>query len=157
MNNIVYSPLAVKAIAEGRKRHMVFGVRGQGEIPEEPFYKDEWWYEILKSEFTTVYGMDRVEMLKKKGFKVKELIIAHEAPKLLVEPLQENEENTPKRDESYPDMSFDVSGALEAITKVLGVVLAVIGFILITAIRLDPALIVVLEDDTWLEVASWYD
>lgn len=92
MKNVIYSPYAAKAIAEGRKRHMRFRVRGQGEIPLDPFYEDEWWYEILKSETIIPLNVKgRVDVLKEAGIPIKGLVIAHEAPRLLKAPQVEKE------------------------------------------------------------------
>ena len=147
----IYSPYATKAIAEGRKHHMRFRVRGQGDVPPEPFYKDEWWYEILKSDSIIPAEVgERVEVLKKAGIPIKGFVIAHEAPKILTAPRQE-------KIPEVMDAPFELSGALEAISALLGVFLAVFGLLLVAAIRLDPALIAVLPDGTWLEVATWYD
>lgn len=153
MNNIIYSPFAVKAVAEGRKRHMRFHVRGQGDVPLEPFYKDEWWYEILKSDSIIPAGTkERIEVLKKAGIPITALVIAHEAPRLLVAP---KEESMPVRVDD--DTSFDLSSVVEAVSELLRVALAVFGFLLVSAISLDPALIAILPDGTWLEVATWYE
>ena len=113
--------------------------------------KDEkgWVHETLQSESTIpAKGLRRLEVLKKAGIPIKELVIAHEAPKLLT---------AAREEKPTVDLSFNASPALEALGEVLAAVIAVFGLILITAIRLDPALIVVLEDGTFLEVMTWYD
>ena len=154
MNNIIYSPYATKAIAAGRKQGMRFQVVNQGEVPPEPFYEDGWWHEILKSEYTIRSDLqERLEVIRK-VVPIKELIIAHEAPKLLTAPIEEKESKDTVTD---TNIAFDATPLIETIVKVLGAFLAVVGIIFIAAIRIDPALIAVLPDQTFLEVATWYD
>ena len=149
---IVYSQYASKAIAAGRKRHMRFRAVNQGEVPSEPFYEDGWWYEILESESTIPpQGRERIEILKKAGIPIKGMVVAHEAPKLLSAP-QEAEKEQPSR-----NVSRDLLPVIRGVVEVLGIILAVIGVVFLAALRVDPALIVVLDDGTWLEIMTWYD
>lgn len=152
---MIYSPYAVKAIAEARKQGMRFRAVNQREVPSEPFYEDGWWYEILESEYTIPSQVrERLKVLQKSGVPIKELIIAHEAPKLLTAPVAEKE---PEKPSTRKDVAFDATPFVAAIVGVLGAILTVVGVIFITAIRIDPAVIAVLPDGTWLEVATWYD
>jgi len=151
---IIYSPYATKAIAEGRKKGMRFCAVNQREVPREPFYEDGYWHEILDSEYTIRSDLqERVKVIRK-VVPIKELIIAHEAPKLLTAPI---EEKGPEKTSTYTDVSFDSTPILLAIVGVLGAILSLVGMAFISAIQIDPALIAVLPDGTWLKVATWYD
>ncbi len=151
---LIYSPYATKAIAAGRKQGMRFQVVNQGEVPPEPFYEDGWWYEISKLEYTTRSDLEeRLDVIRKVA-PIKELIIAHEAPKVLTAPI---EEKGPEKTSTYTDVSFDSTPILLAIVGVLGAILSLVGMAFISAIQIDPALIAVLSDGTWLKVATWYD
>jgi hypothetical protein len=153
MKNIIYSPYATKAVAAGDQHHMGFRVVGCGEVPHESFYQDEWWYQPVDSESTIPEsGLKRLEILKKAGIKIKGAVIAHEAPRLLCAPTPEPE--TKKHPSTDRGVEFDL---LRVLGAVLSGLLMVLGIFLVAAIRIDPALIVVLEDDTWLEVMTWYE
>jgi hypothetical protein len=153
MKNIIYSPFATMAVAAGDQHHMGFKVVGCGEVPHESFYQDEWWYQPVESESTIPSsGLKRLDVLRKAGIKIKGVVIAHEAPRLL---------NAPKPEPKNTNHPSTDRGADFDLQRVLGTVLSgllmVFGIFLLVAIRVDPALIVVLEDDTWLEVMTWYE
>jgi hypothetical protein len=152
---LIYSPYATKAIAVGRRQGMRFRAVDQRAVPPEPFYEDGWWYEFLKPEYTIPSQVrERIKVIERSGIPIKELIIAHEAPKLLTAPIAEKK---PEKTSTDKDVSFDATPLVEAIVKVLGAFLMVVGVIFVAAIRIDPAVIAVLPDQTWLEVAKWYD
>ena len=152
---LVHSRYATEALSVARKNGMTMRVVGQGDVPLEPFYLDEWWYSLVSAESTIpAEGVRRIEALVKGGVSIDCLMIRHEAPRLLTAPKEQNQE---KKEKVVSHSSFDVVPALEAITAVVGAILAVFGLLFIMAIRLDPAIIAVLPDGTWLEVVTWYD
>ena len=152
---VVYSRYATEALTVARQNGMTMRVIGQGDVPLEPFYKDEWWYFRVGAESTIpAEGVRRVEALKKGGVPIECLVIRHEAPRLLTAPKEEKRQPKVK---TAPDVSFNPWPLLQVIVGVLGVILAVFGYIFIAAIHLDPALIAVLPDGTFLEVMTWYD
>ena len=152
---IVHSRYATEALTVARNNGMTMRVVGQGDVPLEPFYLDEWWYSLLTAESTIpAEGVRRIEALVKGGVPIECLMIRHEAPRLLTAP--EEEKQTPKgKTDTY--IATGAFALLGAIVAVLGAVLAVFGYIFITAIQLDPAIVAVLPDGTWLEVVTWYE
>lgn len=152
---IVHSRYATEALAVARSNGMTMRVVGQGDVPPEPFYLDEWWYSRLNEESTIpTEGVRRIEALVKGGVPIDCLMIRHEAPRLLTAPKEEKQAVKEKPD---ANPSFDAFPVLEVILAVLGAIFAVFGYIFITAVHLDPAIIAVLPDGTWLEVVTWYD
>ena len=152
---IVHSRYATEALSIARENGMTMRVIGQGDVPLEPFYMDEWWYSLVSAESTIpAEGLRRIEALVKGGVPIESLMIRHEAPRLLTAPKEQKQE---KKEEPVSLSSFDLLPVLKAITAVLGAVLAVFGYIFITTIQLDPALIAVLPDGTWVEVVTWYE
>lgn len=152
---IVHSRYATEALSVARSKGMTMRVVGQGDVPPEPFYLDEWWYSRLSAESTIpAEGMRRIEALLRGGVPIECLMIRHEAPRLLTAP---KEEKRVKKEKPDANPSFNPFPVLEAILAVLGAIFAVFGYIFITAIQLDPAIIAVLPDGTWLEVVTWYE
>jgi len=145
--NTLISYEARKAVQVGYKNHWRFRVVGQGEVPKESFYRDEWVYEPIKA---PQVAQDRIQTLKQSGIRFKGFVIAHEAPRLLSAPAPKKQDfkNNPTK-EILPDVEalFGnlINGLLFFFTLIFQVAL------------LDPALIVVLEDGTWLEVMTWYE
>ncbi len=130
------------AIAIGRQNHWRFRV-----VQET----DGWIYDHTKAPLVV---QERLETLRRSGVQFGEVIIAHEAPKVLPAPSVHRK--------------IQIAPILSGLAKVLGmtaVLAAVAGFVAVAApilllgavILIDPAVIVVLEDGTWLEVMTWYE
>jgi hypothetical protein len=152
---VVHSRYATEALTVARRNGMTMRVVGQGDVPLEPFYRDEWWYSRVSAESTLpAKAVKRIETLVKEGIEIKGLVIRHEAPRLLTTPKEEKQVKR-KRPDAY--VPFDALPLLATILGALGAVLAVFGYIFVMAIQLDPALIAVLPDGTWLEVVTWYE
>lgn len=155
---IVHSRYATEALSVARNNGMTMRVVGQGDVPLEPFYLDEWWYSRISAESTIpAEGVRRIQTLLKGGVPIDCLMIRHEAPRLLTAP---KEEKQVKKEEAASMPTFNALSLLEVIVIALGAVLAVFGYVFIaalTAIQLDPAIVAVLPDGTWIEVVSWYE
>src|SRR5215208_6570966 len=87
---IVHSRYATEALTVARNNGMTMKVVGQGDVPLEPFYLDEWWYSLVTPESTIpAEGVRRIEALIKGGVPIEWLMIRHEAPRLLTAPKEE--------------------------------------------------------------------
>src|SRR5258706_11827445 len=128
-------------------------VVGYGNPPLKPYYQDGYRLEILESESTTPSEVkERVNILRKSGVRFSHVLIAHEQPK----PLKKFE--IPKEVIDAARNILPVLGAvLWALASVVGAVLIVMGRIFLFCLTLDPVVIVVLDDGTWLEIAKWYN
>ena len=152
---IVQSRYATEALTVAQCNGMTMRVVGQGDVPLEPFYLDEWWYSRVSAESTIpAEGVRRIDALVKGGVPIECLMIRHEAPRLLTAP---KEEKKPEKSKAVTNPSFSVLPLLGVILAVLGAIVMVFGYVFITAIQLDPAIIAVLPDGTWLEVLTWYE
>src|SRR5687768_14066312 len=149
MQTQLITPEARKAILVGRSNHWRFRVLGQGDMPAESFYKDQWVFEP----HTTVpnipkEGYPMLDALRRSGVHFKGYVIAHEAPRLLAAPKEAPKPDVKKTPDILPaTQNFDFFVML----------LPLIFELLFRVVLLDPALIVVLEDGTWLQVMTWYE
>lgn len=147
MNTKIISYEARRAIQIGYENHWRFRAVGQGEVPTESFYREEWVFEPIKA---PQVAQDRIEKLKQSGIRFKGFVIAHEAPRLLSAP-------APKKQDFKNNQTNNILPDVEAF---FGALLKGFLFLLTLIFQvalLDPALIVVLEDGTWLEVMTWYE
>lgn len=148
MNTITkYARNAQDVLARtGRSSQIV----GWGTPPVVPYEQDGWTLQILKSYSTLPSEVkERLRILQKGGVKFTHVLIAHE---------QYEEPKWPQEIVNTAKSLLPVLGAITvALVKVLGVVLLVVGRILLFFITVDPVVIVVLEDGSWLEIAKWYD
>ena len=133
MNTIVPSHLARKAVAVGFKNHWRF------RVVSEASYKKDWRTETTLEAPRT--ALKRLEALKSAGIPFGSFIVAHEAPRLLTAPT-----HIPVRENSPQTAVFPI----------IAILVFVFSFFF-QAVLLDPVLIVVLEDGTWLEVMTWYE
>jgi len=145
--NFVYSEAAQQVIILGMKNHMRFRVIGYGEVPTRPFFRGAWWFEPVKD--APEKAQERLSMLKTNNITYKGFVIAHEV--YFVEKKEEEQEKKP---------DFKITPIVTDTTEVVsGLVMGffAVAALVIQAILSDPALIVVLEDGTWLEVMTWYE
>jgi hypothetical protein len=149
---IIQSTEAKKALVLARQYHWFFRVIGTSKMIPNPTYKDGWWLVPVQDDKTIIpkNATQRVEKLIANGVRIQGVIVAHEAPKLLYAPPKE-----PFK------IDYDAIGkTIEQIAAGLASVIATmfgILFLLVPMAMIDPALIVVLEDGSWVEVMRWYD
>jgi hypothetical protein len=147
MNTQLISYDARRAIQVGYENHWRFRVVGQGQMPEEAYYSDEWVYEPAE---TPQMAHDRLDALKRSGIHMKGFVIAHEAPRLLATPTSKKHILKNNQDEAIvPDAGKILDSFVQGFLFFVAIVFQ--------AALLDPALIVILEDGTWLEVMTWYE
>jgi len=131
----IISQEAYRAVQIGRRNHWRF------RVVTESSYKDGWVYETTQD--IPDKAKARLTALQRAGVHFTEAIIAHEAPRVLSAP----------NDFKNTSQSIPTNKILEDLATGLVLFFALIFRFML----LDPALIVVLEDGTWLEVMTWYE
>lgn len=140
-----------KVFAVAEREHYKFQVLGNigtGMI-ECPFYYNQWWYIPIEQDKSIIpdTAFDRVDKIRQAGIPIKGLIVAHEAPRLLASPKRQRK----------PIEWQKVGDVAVTVIMVFGTITALLGYVLVTAVLYDPALIVVLDDGTWICVCTWLD
>lgn len=89
---VVDSSMTKEAIAVGRRHHRRFRPVRLAEPIEAPTYDSAWWYIPLAEETSIIPGeaLKSVDILKRNGFSIKQIIVAHESPLLLPPPAGES-------------------------------------------------------------------
>lgn len=161
---VVDSPLVKEAVAVGRKHHRRFRPLAYAGELDEPLYHNEWWFIPIAEDKSLVPApaMKGVELLKAQGIQVVDLIVAHESPKLLPPPhgfsaADKRKAKWERRKEQMQTAGEVASFVARSLVRAIATVALLLGWFIASVVMLDPALIVVLEDGTWLEVATWYD
>jgi hypothetical protein len=126
-------------------------------VIDTPIYVNEWWYipvELDDLNSTPDFVQDRMELILKSNIPVKQLVIRHEAPKLLAAPQVEV-----KPIEIPWEQIKQVAGVTAKVLAVMAAGIAVAPLVLMGGLlmMLDPALCIVLEDGTVMEVARWFE
>lgn len=167
--NTMISPTAREVLEKARENHYVFQVVGDYGTPSSPVFKDGWWYVPEANPIISTNALQRVNLVKAIT-PIQGYIIAHEAPKMLCPP-KEKEWEAPNPFKAKPafaprkvNINLDwpaVWKATKTVAKVAGTVilwtLYIMAMALQTLAQVDPKLIVVLEDGTWIEVMTWYE
>ncbi len=130
--------------------HWKFKVVGHGGEIDDPLYKRDWVYEHLS--YLPAYGpqegIRRVKSIKESGVPIKGYIIAHEAPKLLM---------APKPQVIIPKDTGKPIAGLSELIGTIGTILLLMLAVFTELVISDPALIVVLDDGTCIEVMTWLE
>jgi hypothetical protein len=142
---LYFSEVAERAIKEGEKHLYRFKIVGYGPVPEKPYNQGFWYIEPVAK---PPRGARRIKLLMDAGVRIKGIVVAHEAK------TDDFKINLP----SIPNETWREIGEI-ALKVFLGMGL-VVGFIALAFLNIclnDPAVIVILEDNTWLEVENYYE
>lgn len=143
MNTSIQSFDLSKVLKLADKNHWGFRVSDEQGMIDHPKYQDQWWYIPISEDEKIIHenAKMRIEAIKRSGVKIQGLILGHEAPRLLQAPPHPPKVIEAKQAKPKPDFSF-----LPSLLLYLGM-----------AMLVDPALFVVLDDGTWVEVMTWYE
>lgn len=160
-------------IAFGRKKGWDCHNLGKAPLPESPIWVDKWL--MIPAQLDTnplpPRTMGRIQSLFAAGYRPKGFVLVHEAPKLLPTSIKSVTDNTPIslvspeiKAKSQSAMKV-IGGALGAIavttgTLILGLLaigLVVPALLFAVAIVVDPILVVVMDDDSWVEIDRWWN
>lgn len=167
MNTLVKSNEVRQAMMVGYKNHRRFYPLERRGTLHRPLFWNGFWFETLKSRDIIPYEARKaLSDLDKSGIEYQEVIIGHEAPKLLSGPVKQKKPliDTKKVTQVISD-AMPILGALTValvevfVAAVTGIamVMAFMGMIFFQTILVDPVLVVVLSDGSWLVVATWYE
>lgn len=145
---IIKSETAKEAVEVGRRNRKTFRpLQGRG-ILDAPVHREEWWFVPIAQDTSVIpqEALRRVELLQNEGIAIKDMIVAHEAPLALM---------APKIDRQIKRQKAEIGVGLLTIASFA---LLAFGYLLTATASvalIDPCLIVVLEDGTWIEVCAW--
>ena len=147
------------AMEVGREHHYRFRVVGTGGMIDEPVFKNGWWY--CPESTTPPEALGRVNVLVQSGLKLQGFIVAHETSNALPAPKVAPSPKVSAQVKTAPQPTVSTLSSIDLETVVM-VALKVAGFLMLMplmlfGLALDPGVIIVLEDGTWLEVMYWFD
>jgi len=148
-----YSELAYRAIQHASKRRMYFKVLGYGPVPETPFVREGWRFEILKSQsITDSRILERMKVLEEVVTPTMYLI-AHE-PEVEAPP-KPKEWKVTTDIKKYLGIALVAFGIISGFFLLVGIGL-VVAIVTVPFLLLDPVVVAILPDGTWLEIAWYY-
>jgi len=147
----------------GRQRNWDFNILGQAPLPRQPIHLQDWLIVPAHQDSSLIpaRALERIQVIFATGLRPKGFVIVHEAPKLL--PAPETVEPEPVAVPTNPPRIKPwITGILGATAIVTSVAAAVASMIVPAtlavgaALVLDPILVAVTEDDTWIEIDRWW-
>ena len=153
-----------QVMALARQHHWWFRILGVEKPIVDPIYKNGWWF-IPKEQDKTIIpskAIRRLEELRKAGVPITQVIVAHEAPKVLPSP---NIQPVPIQI-PWKKLAKGFTVSVSAVANAMVIVVSAMASVFITMlpylfllplVMIDPALIIQLPDGTLVEVYSWLD
>ena len=145
----VYSEIAQEAIEIGRKHHMPFSVVGYGEIPTRPFYRGKWWFEPVKE--APEKARKQIAVLKAAGITFKGYMIAHE-----IELVEKKEEQKVFKIQSSITPTHKSGSDFLASALKFTLTAGLVMFAMLPMALIDPVIIGICSDGTWLSILTYY-
>jgi len=146
----------------GRQRNWEFNILGQAPLPHQPIHLQDWLIVPAHQDSSHIpaRALERIQAIFAMGFRPQGFVIVHEAPKLLPAPEVIEAEPAPLHSAS-PGIKPLITGLLGAMAVAIPVAAAVATMIVpatlaVGAVLVDPILVAVTEDDTWIEIDRWW-
>ena len=160
METKIVSQSVMEVMTLSRENHWhVKVVDGTGMI-DSPEYWDGWVCEPTNLSDSTIpaAALGRVNQILIKNIPIKGFILAHEAPPMLPAPQVKPKPLIRWEEIPWDDIATGMVTALGYGVMAVGAVAvsALVLPLIAVGVLLDPALIVVLDDGTRVEVASWW-
>jgi len=146
----------------GRQRNWDLNILGQAPLPRQPIHLQDWLIVPAHQDSSHIpaRALERIQAIFAMGLRPKGFVIVHEAPKLLPAP-----EVVEPEIAIAPSITFGfkplITGLLGAMAVAIPVTAAVASMIVpatlaVGAVLIDPILVAVTEDDTWIEIDRWW-
>lgn len=148
------SPQAQAALTVSRRYHYSFRVIANNGMITQPLYKNGWWFLPTDDSSPDIKACKRIAALKSANIPIAGYIIAHQTTNQLPAPQTAPVPQAQQATIHLPwkTVAAVLGGVLTAVFYVTGVMV-----VLVAGALLDPAVVVVLSDGTWLEVETWYE
>ena len=147
-------------MAVGSARRWPFRALGVAPAISQPVFYKNWWFVPIEQDRSLIptRTLERVQAIYAAGIRPKAFIIAHEAPPQLAAPA--NRSRAPQWQtwakqaarHSISGIRF-VGNVVSTVAPMALMVLLALGLLL--PLLIDPCLIVVTEDDVWIQIDAW--
>ena len=174
-NSLGLSTETKQLLSIGDQHGWNFQVLGQAPFPETTIRIGDWLLSPAETDSSLVPDrtLTRIQAIFAAGIRPQGFVVAHEAPKLLSSPAIGKAKKSGRIPISFPHTTFlpsidTATVVLGFIAKVIkGIASAIVSFLsfavplLLTstlfmgAVLIDPILVAVTDDGTWIEVDRW--
>jgi hypothetical protein len=157
------APETKKFMQLGHQHGWEWFVLGQAPCPSQPVRVGEWLIVPIQHDTSQIpaRALERVRAIYEAGLRPKSFVVVHEAPLQLAAPKEKIDNKTTSPQFFSELTSLLVTGAVGSVALGVAILaitaaLAIPAALLVSAALLDPILIAVTEDDTWIEIDRWY-
>ena len=165
------SPHVQEVMDIGHENFWQFSILGYAPMPKEHIRLGDWLVVPAEQDNSEIpdRAMERIQTLFNSGIRPKGFVVVHESPMLLAPPETVQDQTPQPQWKLNPETSQKVietlgagasnlgKVALGAMTAVGAIAAAIIPAIFLAgAVLIDPILIVVTEDDCWIEIDRWW-
>jgi hypothetical protein len=149
----------------GRKNSWNFRVLGKAELPDRPVRLQNWLIVPAQDDSSPIpkRTMERIQAIFAAGLNPKGFVVVHEAPMALGAPMEKQSTQTEYSASAKPSQptrttgSSSVTSLLAGLGAVLTAIVTVIfPMLFFGLLALDPIVIAVMEDGSWVEIDRWY-
>lgn len=150
----------------GRQKGWDCAVLGRAPLPEAPVRLGDWLIVPAQQDSSEMptRALDRVQAIFAAGLRPKGFVMVHEAPPLLSPPevakpdISEASPLPKPNIESFTGMLKGLATGLAVLSTLAVSALTFLGTagIAVGTILIDPILIAVTEDETWIEIDRWW-
>ena len=168
------SPEVRELVDVGRKHRWHFHAMGKAEIPARQIFLRNWMLVPVEQDTSLIpaRALERVQAIYEAGLRPKGFVIAHEAPRTLANPAQDEDYADGPRIDAEKLKRIVLDDVLPRLTAALRVGAPLVGKCVLVALQgtlwvlggigmlatvalLDPVLIAVTEDGYWVEIDRW--
>jgi len=160
------SPKTTKLVALGERRGWEARVLGRAPLPQAAVRFGEWLIVPIEQDTSQVpaRALRRVQAIYEAGLRPAGFVVVHEAPLQLAgpapKPVQIDPAEIVERLRPLGEVAVKVAGMLVVVGVNVALALAFIAmplpFLVIGALALDPILIAVMDDGSWVEIDRWW-
>ena len=168
------SPEVRELVDVGRKHRWHFHAMGKAEIPTRPVFLRNWVLVPVEQDSSQIpaRALERIQAIYEAGLRPKGFVIAHEAPRTLANPAQDEDSADGLRIDAEKLKRIVLDDVLPRLTAALRVGAPLVGKCVLVALQgtlwvlggigmlaavvlIDPVLIAVTEDGYWVEIDRW--
>lgn len=141
----------------GRHNGWGFTVLGKADLPDRPIHLEKWLIVPAYEDKTPVpkRTLERIQTIYTAGLRPQGFVVVHEAPRLLSVPA--NQAPNPTDQTGDPLGSSSLYSLAAGLGTVLGIMAKLVFAVtLVGLVALDPIVIAVMDDGSWVEIDRWY-
>ena len=147
----------------GSQKGWRFTLLGHAQLPEEPVHLENWMIVPATQDSSEIqpHTYEKIRAIYAEGIKPQGFVVVHEAPRYFSAPKSTSKHNpapsfSTKKQAPQPGVQvMDVLTSVMTMTAMATTMLFALGALVMSAALIDPILVAVMEDGSWVEIDRW--